>query len=52
MNKDLEFVSSWRLAGMLPREWRMCIPCVRVSMNPLTGVIICAAPRNTVLGAL
>ena len=29
----------------------MCIPCVRVSLNPMTGVIICSAPRNVVLGA-
>ena len=40
------------LMYMLPREWRMCIPCVRVSLNPMTGVIICSAPRNVVLGAL
>ena len=25
---------------MLPREWRMCIYCVQVSPNPMTGVII------------
>ena len=30
----------WRLAGMLPREWKMCTHCVRVSLNPMTGVII------------
>ena len=26
--------------GMLPREWRICIHCARVSLNPMTRVII------------
>ena len=25
---------------MLPKEWRMCIHCVRVSLNPMTGVSV------------
>ncbi|XP_030853082.1 TPR repeat-containing protein DDB_G0287407-like [Strongylocentrotus purpuratus] len=25
---------------MLPREWKMCIHCVQVSLSPMTGVII------------
>ena len=29
----------WCLAGMLPREWRMCTYCLWASLNPMTGVL-------------
>ena len=30
----------WRLAGMLPREWRKCTLSAELILNPMTGVII------------
>ena len=33
---------------MLPRERRMCIHCVRVSLNPMTGVIIYTSVKHFV----
>ena len=28
----------WRLAGMLPREWKKCTPSAELILNPMTGV--------------
>ena len=30
----------WRLAGMLPREWRKCTLSAELILNPMTGEII------------